>query len=85
MKLELDENIGSRGLGLLRDAGHGVATGRGQGLAGAQDSTRYIRLAAPFPMHRAQPVMASFAALENEDRWHAMTDSLTPRPLSQSG
>ena len=37
MKIKLDENIGRRGIELLRDAGHEVATVTEQGLSGASD------------------------------------------------
>ena len=37
MKLKLDENIGRRGLDLLREAGHDVMTVTEQGLGGAED------------------------------------------------
>ena len=37
MKFKLDENIGRRGLDLLRRAGHDVVTVRDEGLAGAPD------------------------------------------------
>ena len=37
MKFKLDENIGSRGLALLKAAGHDVMTVRDQGLQGATD------------------------------------------------
>ncbi len=37
MKFKLDENIGRRGLELLRAAGHDVMTVRDQGLGGAAD------------------------------------------------
>lgn len=37
MKFKLDENIGRRGLELLRSAGHDVVTVRDEGLAGAPD------------------------------------------------
>ena len=37
MKFKLDENIGRRGLELLRAAGHDVVTVRDEGLAGARD------------------------------------------------
>ena len=38
MKFKLDENIGRRGLELLRAAGHDAMTVREEGLAGADDS-----------------------------------------------
>lgn len=37
MKLKIDENIGSRGVDLLRMAGHDVMTVRDQGLGGSTD------------------------------------------------
>jgi len=37
MRLKLDENLGSRGEELFRDAGHDIATVSGQGLASAGD------------------------------------------------
>ena len=37
MKLKLDENLGRRGVELLRNAGHDVVTVAEQGLAGVQD------------------------------------------------
>ena len=37
MRFELDENIGLRGSRILTDAGHDMATVRGQALAGAED------------------------------------------------
>lgn len=37
MKIKLDENIGQRGVGLLRAAGHDVMTTTDQDLGGAQD------------------------------------------------
>lgn len=37
MKFKLDENIGLHGLRVLTDAGHDVATVRGQSLGGAED------------------------------------------------
>jgi hypothetical protein len=39
MKIELDENIGRRGLELLTLAGHDVMTVRDRNLEGAQDET----------------------------------------------
>jgi len=41
MKLKLDENIGRRGVELLRAAGHDVMTVRDQNLHGAPDETLY--------------------------------------------
>ena len=41
MKVKLDENIGRRGLELLRAAGHDVMTVRDQGLGGAADATLF--------------------------------------------
>lgn len=41
MKFKLDENIGRRGLELLRDAGHDVSTVRDEELAGADDETLF--------------------------------------------
>jgi predicted nuclease of predicted toxin-antitoxin system len=38
VKIKVDENIGSAGVGLLRDRGHDVLTVRDQGLAGATDN-----------------------------------------------
>jgi predicted nuclease of predicted toxin-antitoxin system len=37
VKIKLDENIGHRGLSLLKSAGHDVMTVRDQGLEGASD------------------------------------------------
>jgi hypothetical protein len=41
MKFKLDENIGRRGVELLRDAGHEVATVRVEDLAGADDEVLF--------------------------------------------
>jgi hypothetical protein len=41
MKIKLDENIGRRGLDLLRLAGHDVMTVRDQNLQGARDETLF--------------------------------------------
>jgi len=41
VKLKLDENIGRRGLELLKAAGHEVDTVRNQGLQGARDETLF--------------------------------------------
>ena len=41
MKLKLDENIGRRGLDLLKAAGHDVMTVRDQDLQGAKDETLF--------------------------------------------
>ncbi len=39
MKLKIDENIGTSGVALLREAGHDVASAAEQGLSGAADET----------------------------------------------
>ncbi len=39
MRLKLDENLGTRALGLFRDAGHDVATVHEQNLGGAPDTS----------------------------------------------
>jgi len=41
MKIKLDENIGRRGIELLRAAGHDVMTVRDQNLQGADDETLF--------------------------------------------
>ena len=41
MKIKLDENIGHRGVELLRQAGHDVMTVRDQNLLGASDETLF--------------------------------------------
>jgi hypothetical protein len=41
MKIKLDENIGRRGVDILRAAGHDVMTVRDQGLQGASDETLF--------------------------------------------
>jgi predicted nuclease of predicted toxin-antitoxin system len=41
VKFKLDENIGRQAAGLLRAAGHDVATVRDQGLEGTDDHTLY--------------------------------------------
>ena len=41
MKIKLDENIGRRGVELLRLAGHDVMTVRDQNLQGARDGTLF--------------------------------------------
>lgn len=41
MKFKLDENLGRRGLELLKAAGHDVMTVREQGLGGASDDSVY--------------------------------------------
>jgi predicted nuclease of predicted toxin-antitoxin system len=41
MRFKLDENIGRRGVELLRDAGHDVATVRDENLAGADDEVLF--------------------------------------------
>lgn len=41
MKIKLDENIGRRGVELLKLAGHDVATVRDQNLQGARDETLF--------------------------------------------
>jgi predicted nuclease of predicted toxin-antitoxin system len=46
VKLKLDENIGRRGLELLRAAGHDVMTVRDQGLGGAKDESLFKTCAA---------------------------------------
>ena len=46
MRIKVDENIGRRGVELLRDTGHDVMTVREQGLAGATDVTVFRACAA---------------------------------------
>ncbi len=41
MRFKLDENLGSRCLGLLREAGHDVETVDSEGLSGADDRKIY--------------------------------------------
>jgi predicted nuclease of predicted toxin-antitoxin system len=41
MKIKLDENIGRRGIELLKAAGHDVLTVRDQGLQGAHDEALF--------------------------------------------
>ena len=46
MKFKLDENVGQRGLELLRNAGHDVVTVRDEGLAGVPDEQIFSAAAA---------------------------------------
>jgi predicted nuclease of predicted toxin-antitoxin system len=41
MKIKFDENIGSRGVALLKSAGHDVMTVRDQNLQGAKDEVLF--------------------------------------------
>jgi hypothetical protein len=46
LKIKLDENIGTRGIELLRERDHDVRTVRDQGMSGAKDTSLFAACAA---------------------------------------